>query len=154
MHRHSEHHDSADKSFDALLQESLSEYAQKQEAFTETIAPFNSWHIDEEAASLSLTGDGKQDASFQLTPIGTYLPESESFAWAWANEAFPESSRHKASRITELIGRTGYRIFEVPQFLATATDIDELCALALHVLNGSAVFKTKSNVPWVFYVVE
>ena len=154
MHRHSEHTDSVDAAFDVLLRESLGDYAKKQEVFTKATSPFNSWHIDEEDASLSLMGDGNRSAKFLLTPIGTYLPEIEDFAWAWATEAFSETSRNKACRIKELTEITGYGIFEMPHFRATATDIDELCALALHVLGGAAVFKTKNDVPWVFYVVE
>ena len=33
-------------------------------------------------------------------------------------------------------------------------DIDELCALALHELNGRAVFKVKDREPWVYYIVD
>jgi hypothetical protein len=143
-----------DDAFDAILRKSLSEYTQKQDAFAEAIAPFSAWHIDEETATLSFTGSDEKTAHYQLIPIGTYLPESQSFAWAWANDTFPESSRRKASQIKGLTARTGYRVFEVPQLPANATDIDELCALALQAFNGTAVFKVKSSIPWVFYSVE
>ena len=152
MHRHADHKDSIDESFDLLLRRALDEYASRQEAFRQAIAPFDSWLIDEDLATLSMTGP-ECSTTFPLIPVGTYLPASESFCWAWANEAFPEASRHNASRIKAMADRTGYGIFERAQFRASATDLDELCALALLALEGTAVFKQKSDTPWVFYVV-
>lgn len=42
----------------------------------------------------------------------------------------------------------------MPHFSVNPAEIDELYALALHALIGTAIFKTKNNMPWVFYVVE
>ena len=154
MKRHPEHHDAADDAFDALLREALGAFEQKQRVFTGAIEHFSAWHIDEEAAMLRLTGSVGKEAHYRIIPIGTYLPESGSFAWAWGNEAFPEASRRNASRIQDLAARTGYAVFEMPQLHASPTDVDELCALALHPLNGAAVFKAKNSIPWVYYSVE
>ncbi|WP_431260694.1 DUF6882 domain-containing protein [Roseateles chitinivorans] len=152
MHRHADPKDSIDESFDLLLRQALDEYASKQDAFKQAIAPFDAWLIDEDLATLSMTGAGRA-ATFPLIPIGTYLPESESFCWAWANDAFPDASRANASRIKAMGDRTGYGIFERAQFRARGTDLDELCALALLALEGTAVFKQKNDSPWVFYAV-
>lgn len=152
MHRHADHKDSFDESFDLLLREALDAYASKQDTFKREIAPFDAWQIDEDSGTLSMTGPACS-TSFPITPIGTYLPESESFCWAWANDAFPEASRQGASRIKSMSDRTGYGIFERAQFRASGAELDELCALALLALQGTAVFKQKSDTPWVFYVV-
>lgn len=154
MHRHTEHQDSIDEQFDALLRKALQEYIQKQEAFTQVIASFSSWSLSEDTATLSFTGASVETRSFRVTPICSYLPESENLAWAWANDAFSESARSRSAKIRELTAKTGYQIFEIPHFRANANDIDELCALALQALGGVAVFKAKGETPWVYYVVE
>jgi hypothetical protein len=103
---------------------------------------------------LEFSGTEGECCIYSVTPIATYLPEEEEWAWAWANDAFPSRSRRKSARIKELSLKTGYNVFATPCFRASATDIDELCALALQELDGLAVFKVKDQKPWSLYVVE
>ncbi|MES2932503.1 MAG: hypothetical protein V4805_03335 [Pseudomonadota bacterium] len=154
MHLHTKNRDAADCQFAELLQTAQNEFQIKQDTFKETISAFEQWNIDEASATLRLTGGEGQTRTFRLIPIATYLPASENLAWAWANDAFPESSRVKSSKIKDLTVKTGYKIFEVAHFRAKADDIDELCALALYIFGGTAVFKNKNQIPWVYYVVE
>ena len=154
MHRHADHHDAIDQAFDRLLAESLDAYTRKQQLFQARIAPFTSWKIDEVEEALTFVGESVPALTIRITPIGTYLPSEGQWAWAWANDAFPEPSRNRAGRIRELSAKTGYNIFETPAFDADSRDIDELCALALRELDGAAIFKIKEQEPWCFYVVE
>jgi len=154
MHRHKEHGDSLDGQFDALLQRALEAYRLKQDAFGALVAQFGQWNIDNEQRTLKFSGAEGQSCTYSVTPIATYLPEEEDWAWAWANDAFPSLSRRKSFRIKELSAKTGYQVFATPYFRASAADVDELCALALQELNGLAVFKVKGQEPWNLYVVE
>lgn len=155
MHLHRHHQDTTDARFADLLRIAMDGYRARQEAFSQAIAGFSAWNIDEETATLTLTGDGGQATCvYQATPIVTYLPASESLAWAWANDAFPALSRSRAGRVRELALETGYQVFDTPHLRATPSDMDELCALALHHLQGIAVFKTKGQEPWVCYVLH
>lgn len=154
MHLHRHHQDTTDARFADLLRIAMDGYRASQTAFSEAIAGFSAWNIDEEAATLMLTGEGGRARVYQATPIVTYLPASESLAWAWANEAFPALSRSRAARVKELAAETGYQVFETPQLRASPGDMDELCALALHHLQGVAVFKAKGHEPWVCYVLH
>ena len=117
-------------------------------------APFLRWNIDEVKSLLRFTGGSLPTLDNRITPIATYLPSAEDWAWAWANDAFPDHARLKASRIKALSTKTGYVIFETAFFRAKPMDIDELCALALHELNGRTVFKVKDREPWVYYIVD
>jgi len=154
MHRHKDHKDSLDAEFDALLQRALEAYRLKQDAFGAVVAQFGQWNIDNEQSTLEFSGAEGQSCIYSVTPIATYLPEEEDWAWAWANDAFPSLSRSKSSRVKELSPKTGYQVFATPHFRASAVDIDELCALALQELNGLAVFKVKDQEQWSLYVVE
>lgn len=155
MHLHRHHQDPVDARFAALLRIAMDAYRARQEAFSEAIAGFSAWNIDEEAATLTLIGDGGRTAAvYQATPIATYLPASESLAWAWTNGAFPALSISRAARLKELAAQTGYQVFETPQLRASPGDMDELCALALQHLQGIAVFKAKGQEPWVCYVLH
>lgn len=155
MHLHRHHQDTTDARFADLLRIAMDGYRARQEAFSQAIAGFSAWSIDEETATLTLTGDGDQATCvYQATPIVTYLPALESLAWAWANDVFPVLSRNRAAQVRELAVETGYQVFDTPQLRATPSDMDELCVLALHHLQGLAVFKTKNQEPWVCYVLH
>jgi len=154
MHRHTSHPDSIDQAFDLLLADAADAYARKQALFQARIASFTSWNINEASDALTFTGESQPSLTVQITPVATYLVAKNEWAWAWANDGFPAPCRDKAARIKELSDKTGYKIFQVPFFNANARDIDELCALALSELHGSAIFKIKDQEPWCFYVVE
>lgn len=154
MKRHNEHQDEGDKAFDSLLASALADYAEMQEAFTKRTNDYASWSIDGETSTLSLVRETGESIRFSVTPIGTYLPDEESWAWAWANDAFSEVSRLRSERIKALSDQTGYKIFTIPSFRASQGDVAELCALALRKLAGDAVFNVKDSSPWAYYVVS
>ncbi len=154
MHLHCHHQDFIDARFAALLRVAMDGYRARQATFSQAIAGFSAWNIDEKTATLTLTGDGGRTCVYQATPIVTYLPASESLAWSWANDVFPALSRNRAAQVRKLAVETGYQVFDTPQLRASPSDMDELCALALHHLQGIAVFKTKGQEPWVCYVLH
>lgn len=154
MQRHPHHQDPLDAQYDNLRQSALEAYRAKQGAFASVLARFSQWSIDHESMRLHVTGTEGQAQAFQITPVGTYLPAQEDWAWAWGNDAFPEACRNRASRVKDLHERTGYRIFETPHFRVSLNEVDALCAFSLVALSGVAVFKVKDETPWVYYVVE
>jgi len=154
MHRHTSHRDSIDQAFDQLVADAVDTHARKQALFQARIASFTSWNINEASDALTFAGEAQQPLTVRITPVATYLVAKKEWAWAWANDGFTAPSRSKAARIKNLSDKTGYKIFQVPFFNANAQDIDELCALALSELHGSAIFKIKDQEPWCFYVVE
>jgi hypothetical protein len=154
MQRHHSHHDAVDEAFDRLLGHALDNHARKQAAFQARVSAFTRWSINQAGDALTFAGEALEPLTLSAMPIATYVVSTRQWAWAWANEGFDETARNKAARIKTLTDKTGYGIFQVPFFNTNGQDIDELCALALLELQGSAIFKIKDNEPWCFYVVD
>ena len=144
--------DAVDLAFDQRAEEALAAYARKQEAFQLELRAFTAWQMDDDGASLSFSGPSRR-CTLRAAPVGTYMPGIEQWAWAWANDAFPEPLRQQAARLQDLSTKTGYGIFQCPFFRLRRDEIDTLCALALEELAGNAVFKIKDQEPWSFHVV-
>jgi hypothetical protein len=153
MQRHEHHQDEVDERFDALLARCWDEYLVKQETFSSLIGRYKTWHYEHETCTLTLRGLWKS-RSFRYTPIATYLPDSENWCWAWANDALPELARSKGQRIKALAEETQYQIFAAPWFEAEAEEVDQFCALALYAVQGIGVFKSKDEIPWTYLAVE
>ena len=144
--------DAVDQAFDRRVEEALAIYARKQEAFRLELRAFSAWQMDDSGGTLSFSGP-TQRRSVRVTPVGTYLPGIEQWAWAWANDALREPLRQQAARLQQLSAKTGYGIFQCPFFRLRQDEIDTLCALAVEELAGTAVFKIKDQEPWSFHVI-
>ena len=153
MQRHDHHQDDVDQRFDALLTKCWKDYLSKQEAFTALISRFRTWNYSHETCILTLQGRWKRQ-TFDYTPIGTYLPDSQNWCWAWANDALPALAREKSLSIKSLAEQTQYAIFASPWFELPMEEIDEFCALALHAVDGIGIFKAKDESPWTYLAVH
>lgn len=153
MKRHSEHQDASDGAFDALLASALSRFQAKQQNFLERLAGFESWSIEDEESTLVFASSGGEAERFRIVPVGSYLPDEEDWAWAWAEDAFSDACRREAARMKELSDQTGYPVFSLPSFKADREDVSQICALALHQFDGIGIFNVKSHTPWTYYVV-
>ena len=140
--------------FHRLSEQAMQHYVSCQQQFSQQIAAYSQWHIDDDSGSLQLSDECLTARSYSLTAIATYIPAVQDFAWAWANDAFAAPINEAASRLRELATHTQYQIFNTPSFVATPTELDTLCALALWHLQGAAVFKVKDAELWVCYVVH
>ena len=149
-----DHHDAHDHQFAQLLNSALKDYGSKQAAFSQRLAQFRQWHIDECQCTLTLSAEHGASQCFALTPIASYLPQQQDWAWVWANDAWSALARERSLQIQQLLTPTGYQIFSTAHFKASLQDMDELCALALQAIDGQAIFKTKSSEPWCLYVVQ
>ena len=148
--------DATDRAFDALLAHSMQVYAAQQSKMAATMAAYTQWTVNDDMSELQLTpADGAHATRrFRSVPVCTYLPEAQDFAWAWANDSlFTAAQREAAQALQSLADVTGYSIFRRPHFGATPQELDQLCALALHQLQGLGVFKIKSQLPWICLVL-
>ncbi|MBS2027085.1 MAG: hypothetical protein JST54_04195 [Deltaproteobacteria bacterium] len=146
MQRHHDHNDPIDDAFDALLAKAMAAYVAKQARLTDAEG---AWHYDLVTGAFRLGAD-----AYGFTPIATYVPERSSWLWGWANDAFPPLARERSARLKRLAQKTHYQIFNTAGFAVRREEIDELCALALHELEGLFVFKAKDQSPWMFLVIE
>ena len=154
MKRHDYHRDAIDEAFESFLETAVTEYIEKQDRFRRKTSVFPRWYIDMDSLTLTFEGDSGESLVTSFVPVATYLPSSESWAWVWANDAWPTGAREKAASLKQLTQRTQYQIFSTAFFRAAPDDIDELCALAVKQLDASAIFKIKDEEPWLFVAVQ
>ena len=148
--------DATDRAFDALLAGCTQVYAAQQAKLAATLSAYTQWSVNEDMSELQLTPADAAHAvrHFRAVPVCTYLPDAQDFAWAWANDSlFTAAQREATQALQSLADVTGYGIFRRPHFGATPQELDQLCALALHQLQGLGVFKIKSQSPWICLVL-
>lgn len=154
MRRSSCHNDNFDAAFDALLAVSMHEYELKQRAFAEELSLYKKWHYTYATCTLELRRYFFMKKRFAFTPIGTFLPSTMNWCWAWANDIHSPEIRERASAVKALYEKTQYNVFLGPHFNVDYPEIDELCALALHALGGRGVFKIKESEPWSYLAIH
>ena len=154
MKRHDHHRDATDEAFDSFLKSAVAEYVEKQERFRRKTSAFPRWYIDIDSLTLTFEGHSGESLVTSFVPVATYLPSLESWAWVWANDAWPVVARDKAAVLKQLTQTTQYQIFSTAFFRAAPDDIDELCALSVKQLDASAIFKIKDQEPWLFVAVQ
>ena len=128
--------------YDALLEIAFGEFHDKQDRFRAEVADYPQWHLDNVASTISFFRDGHAPKVYAITPIGTWLPDQQDWAWGWANDTFSDAARERSSALQALETRTGDGRFGRRSFHAHADDVGELCALALHSLEAHAQFRT------------
>ena len=74
--------------FHRLSEQAMQHYVSCQQQFSQQIAAYSQWHIDDDSGSLQLSDECLTARSYPLTAIATYIPAVQDFAWAWANDAF------------------------------------------------------------------
>lgn len=154
MRRCSGHNDSFDAAFDALLVLSMKEYEQKQREFENELSPYPKWLYSRSTSTLEMRRYYFLRKRFVVTPIGTFLPSTMNWCWAWANDIFDPAARERAAAVKSLFEKTHYNVFLGPHFDVAYPEIDELCAFALHELGGRGVFKIKNAEPWIYLAVH
>lgn len=135
MKRCDKHNDEIDRRFDALRALCLDELEQKQKSFVQETSRVTKWHYDLDQCTLTLRKWFSRK-TYDIMPIGIYVPEAEEWCWAWANDAFPATAIKKAEALRELYAQTNYNIFDSALWTVRITEVDELCAIALHHLNA------------------
>ena len=148
--------DATDRAFDARLDQAMQVYAAQQANLSAVLSTYTQWAVNDDMSELQLTPADSAHAvrHFRSVPVCTYLPEAQDFVWAWANDSlFTAAQRKAAQALQSLADVTGYGIFRRSHFGATPQELDQLCALALHQLQGLGVFKIKSQSPWICLVL-
>src|SRR5262245_37812531 len=116
MKRHDHHRDTVDEAFDRFVRIAVSEYNEAQQRFERKISAFSRWRIDTVALTLIFEAHDAKPLVTSFVPVATYLPSAESWAWAWANDAWSDNARNRAAHVKELTQQTQYNIFSTPSF--------------------------------------
>ena len=102
MKRHDHHREAIDEAFESFLNSAFTEYIEKQERFRRKTSVFPRWYIDMDALTLTFEGNSGESLVTSFVPVTTYLPSQESWAWVWANDAWPTMAREKAAPLQQL----------------------------------------------------
>lgn len=129
-----------DDEFHAFLRACRDELAAKQARFQQRIASAARWQCELAEGTLSFDG-----MIFGITPVGTYSEAEQTWLWAWANESLPQKARETSRPIQALFDRTGFRVFVDAGLPATASDAEDLTAMALHELGATGLFRIPSE---------
>lgn len=78
--------------------------------------------------------------------------ESQNWLWAWANEDFSKDAREAAQALQKLHDVTGFRVFVDQGCGASAADIGDFVALAVHALEAKGYFRIPNDAGPTLYL--
>ncbi|MCB1955316.1 MAG: hypothetical protein KDG55_06545 [Rhodocyclaceae bacterium] len=143
------------QAFQRYLDSCIESLNSKQQALFETyqIGTFEAFDIDVDAEELHLLDDGEVALSARMVPIGSYDPESGSWMWGWANEAFPDALREKSARLKGLEAVTGFELFGAEMLQIDEDMAWEIAAMALDRLEAQGVYCGPASDTLYFYAL-
>lgn len=119
------------------------------------IGHFARWDVDGEALTLTFS-DPDDDAILvaDITQLGTYSLNTNTWLWAWANESNTAASREQSAALRSLADTTGLRLFgdahhDCDEFLAW-----ELAAAAARHLDALGIYRCPADHLWSFCSID
>ena len=109
----------------------------KQSCLMDVLDAGGSWNVDLNMGELYFDGE----TGIAIQAIGSFSYESESWLWAWANEAsaLPEKVLGDAQRLREYGEQHGIAWLLEASFAATTQQLHEIAAAAVGIFDGQAV---------------
>lgn len=132
-----------DEQFDAFLDECYAEMERKQECLHEKfrIGEYGEFWFDQDTRLLQFKNDGVVMLEFEVTCVGTWSPNSNTWMWAWVNKSMTPEVRHDSERLKELKEVTGFGAFENPGFECDEAMAYENVAFAVHQLDALGMYR-------------
>jgi hypothetical protein len=124
-----------DSEFDTYLATALDELKKKQDYLEAEfgLGRYERFFVDYEKLELQFLNGEQVALSFAITPVGSHVPEKNSWQWSWGNKSLPEHVRQKAAAAQKLYDISGMDVFKQP----TAA-IDEAMAWEFVALSAKA----------------
>lgn len=143
------------QAFQRYLDSCIEALNSKQQALFETyeIGTYEAFDIDVNDEELHLLDAGEIALSASMVPIGSYDPESGSWMWGWANEAFPDALRAKSARLRDLQAVTGFEMFGAEMVQIDEDMAWEIAAMALDLLGRQGVYCGPASDTLYFYAL-
>lgn len=125
-----------DQDFDTFLAQALAELESKQGYLEQEfgLGHYDRFFVDYEKEQLQFLRNGRVALTFDITAVGSYVPEKSSWRWSWANSSLPEKVRAKAAGVQQLYHLTGYEIFR-----RADAEVDEAMAWEFVALSAKAL---------------
>jgi len=142
-----------DEEFEKYLDSCFEELEKKQDHLTATykMGEFDKFDFDFEKEEIHFSNNGKIEVIVNIIPIGSYNKKSETWMWAWANEAFNDALRKKSLKLKELANITGFEMFENEMAEIEEDMAWEITGMAIHFLNSEGAYRGPANETLYFY---
>lgn len=115
---------------------------------------FDRFQHDFEKEEIYLLQDSEIKVKAKILPIGSFNTESSTWMWAWANEAFPDFLREKASQLKKLEDVTGFEIFGNKMAEINQDMVWEIAGMSLSLLGFDGVYRGPSKNTQYFYALK
>jgi hypothetical protein len=140
-----------------LASRATRELDQKQTALMAKygIGTFASFHYDQTTGKLLFkNARGRVEVEAVVTPLGSFSSRSRTWRWAWANESVLAGLRQRATKVKELEGLTGKRLFQRPVFAASELKAWELAAVCVRHLRSRGCYRIPTRHLHVFLALD
>ena len=113
------------------------------------------WAFDATTGLLRfLDTSGTAQVEAQVTLIGSFSTETQTFRWAWSDPSTLEPARARAARLRELFDLTGIEVFREETFEADEQMAWELAAMAVAHLSAAGAYRGVAPHVFVFLAIE
>jgi len=131
-----------DQEFETYLATALAELAAKQSYLEQEfgLGSYERFFVDYEKLELQFLTDDRVVVSFAITPVGSHVPDKQSWRWGWANASFPGRVKEKAARVKGLFDLTGIDLFQQPDVSVDESMAWELVALSAKLLGSMGAY--------------
>jgi hypothetical protein len=126
--------------FDALLAAEPA-MAERQAALSERVRGHDDWNYDSAVGTLTLSKGVLPWATLHAEPIGSFAYDSETWLWAWANDALADERRAMTRRLRDA-ARTerGMSALVRPTLPCTEAFATRIAALAAHRVGAEGIY--------------
>jgi hypothetical protein len=109
---------------------------------------YKNWHFDQLTEKLQFLNESQNPiVEANVIVIGSYMSESNSWKWAWANESFTPTIREKSKLLIGLTELTGIGLFseEETVFVEDESMAWELGAFSVKYLSALGLYRIPSK---------
>ncbi len=130
----------------------------RQEAARRAWPPFaysKRWHYDREARTIRFSGSPAEAAVIaDVTIAGSFSTHTNTWMWAWANEAYPDSERAKVAPLRVFGEVRGIEKFHSGQWAAEEIDGWEVTQIAADLVGAAAIYRAPMDHLYIFMLLD
>jgi hypothetical protein len=134
------------------------EALQEKNGLLETVhglGSYDRWHYDGPAATLTFWNEEEETQLVaEITEIGTYSLNTQTWMWAWANESATPAARQQAEALQSLFDTTGNSMFRDAHFDCDEFLAWELASAAVEHLEALGCYRAPSGHLWMFVAID
>ena len=145
-----------DEEFDAFVAAASEALGVKQAALERRygLGRRAQWDFDAKTGVLRfLDISGAAQVEAQVTPIGSYSTETQTFRWAWSAPA-TAGVAGRAAQLRDLFDVTGIEVFREETFEADEQMAWELTAMAVAHLSAAGAYRVVSRPLFLFLAID